>query len=103
MHPTLFPTASALKLAISKYVCGRYGNEHAAPELQKEAVYGLTELLRDDIKKARLVANPGCYPTTVQIPLAPLLSKGLISKDDIIIDAKSGGLDCWMRLRAMHA
>lgn len=67
-----------------------YGHEHAAPELQKEAVYGLTELLRDEIKKARLVANPGCYPTSVQIPLVPLLEKGLISKDDIIIDAKSG-------------
>ncbi|GBF90163.1 N-acetyl-gamma-glutamyl-phosphate reductase [Raphidocelis subcapitata] len=67
-----------------------YGNEHAAPELQKTAVYGLTELARDDIKKARLVANPGCYPTTVQIPLVPLLEGGMISKDDIIIDAKSG-------------
>ncbi|KIZ02291.1 N-acetyl-gamma-glutamyl-phosphatereductase [Monoraphidium neglectum] len=67
-----------------------YGGEHAAPELQEEAVYGLTELKREEVKKARLVANPGCYPTTVQIPLVPLLEKGLISKDDIIIDAKSG-------------
>lgn len=67
-----------------------YGGEHAAPELQKEAVYGLTELTRPQVKKARLVANPGCYPTSVQLPLVPLLEKGLISKDDIIIDAKSG-------------
>lgn len=67
-----------------------YGGEHAAPELQKEAVYGLSELHRAAVSKARLVANPGCYPTTVQIPLVPLLDKKLISKDDIIIDAKSG-------------
>ena len=51
----------------------RYGGQHKAPELQKEAVYGLTELHRDQIRSARLVANPGCYPTTVQLPLCPLL------------------------------
>ena len=51
----------------------RYGGEHKAKELQKEAVYGLTELYRDQIKSARLVANPGCYPTSVQLPLMPLL------------------------------
>lgn len=67
-----------------------YGHEHQAPELQKEAVYGLTELQRDEVKKARLVANPGCYPTSVQLPLVPLLAADLIQGDDIIIDAKSG-------------
>ncbi|KAF8072804.1 N-acetyl-gamma-glutamyl-phosphate reductase [Scenedesmus sp. PABB004] len=67
-----------------------YGGEHSAPELQKTAVYGLTEVYRDAIAPARLVANPGCYPTTVQLPLHPLLRAGLISPDDIIIDAKSG-------------
>lgn len=67
-----------------------YGHEHKAPELQKTAVYGLTELKREQIKNARLVANPGCYPTSVQLPLAPLLKAGLIQADDIIIDAKSG-------------
>lgn len=67
-----------------------YGGEHKAPELQKEAVYGLTELHRDAVKKARVVANPGCYPTSVQLPLVPLLAAGLISHEDIIIDAKSG-------------
>ena len=51
----------------------RYGGEHKAPELQKEAVYGLTEIHREEIKGARLVANPGCYPTSVQLPLIPLL------------------------------
>lgn len=53
-------------------------------------MYGLTEIYRDLIKPARLVANPGCYPTTVQLALYPLLKSKLISTEDIIIDAKSG-------------
>lgn len=67
-----------------------YGHAHLAPDLQKEAVYGLTEINRDAVRKARLVANPGCYPTAAQLPLIPLLEAGLIVADDIIIDAKSG-------------
>lgn len=67
-----------------------YGGTHAAPELQKEAVYGLAEINRDAIKQARLVANPGCYPTSVQLPLVPLLEAGLVQDQDIIIDSKSG-------------
>jgi N-acetyl-gamma-glutamyl-phosphate reductase len=67
-----------------------YGHEHHAPDLQKEAVYGLTEIKRDAVRKARLVANPGCYPTAAQLPLIPLIAEKLIDADDIIIDAKSG-------------
>ncbi|MEX2450490.1 MAG: N-acetyl-gamma-glutamyl-phosphate reductase [Rhodospirillales bacterium] len=67
-----------------------YGHAHRAPELQKQAVYGITELARDAIKTARLVANPGCYPTSVQLPLVPLIAAGQIATDAIIIDAKSG-------------
>lgn len=67
-----------------------YGGEHRAPDLQKEAVYGISELFRDRIRDARLVANPGCYPTTAQLPLIPLLQQKLILPVDIIIDAKSG-------------
>jgi len=67
-----------------------YGQPHVAIEKQKTAVYGLTELCRDAIKKTDLVANPGCYPTTSQLPLRPLLEAGLIQTDPIIIDAKSG-------------
>lgn len=67
-----------------------YGHAHQAVELQKQAVYGLTELAREQVKSARLVANPGCYPTASQLPLIPLLSAGLIEKSGIIIDAKSG-------------
>ncbi|WP_321391914.1 N-acetyl-gamma-glutamyl-phosphate reductase [Emcibacter sp.] len=67
-----------------------YGDEHRAAELQKEAVYGLTELNREDITRARLVACPGCYPTAALLTLIPLLREKSISKDNIIIDAKSG-------------
>ncbi|XP_078178052.1 putative N-acetyl-gamma-glutamyl-phosphate reductase isoform X1 [Carex rostrata] len=67
-----------------------YGQPHKAPELQEEAVYGLTEISRDEIEKARLVANPGCYPTSIQLPLIPLIKAGLIELRNIIIDAKSG-------------
>lgn len=67
-----------------------YGKPHACPDLQPQAVYGLTEVNRASIKGARILANPGCYPTAAQLPLIPLLKAGLISPDDIIIDAKSG-------------
>lgn len=67
-----------------------YGKPHDAPELQTEAVYGLTEIYREEIKKARLVACPGCYPTAALLSLIPLLDAKLIAGDDIIIDAKSG-------------
>ena len=67
-----------------------YGHEHLAPALQKVAVYGLTEFARDAVKSARLIANPGCYPTSAQLPLVPLIEAGLIDTSDIIIDAKSG-------------
>src|ERR1700751_3772517 len=67
-----------------------YGHEHLAPELQKEAVYGLTEIHRDRIKRARLVANPGCYTSCGELPLIPLLAAKAIDPDEIVIDAKSG-------------
>ncbi|KAK7310397.1 hypothetical protein RJT34_07880 [Clitoria ternatea] len=67
-----------------------YGQPHRAPELQKEAIYGLTEVSKGEIKNARLVANPGCYPTSIQLPLVPLIKANLIEIKNIIIDAKSG-------------
>jgi N-acetyl-gamma-glutamyl-phosphate reductase len=67
-----------------------YGHEHHAPELQKEAVYGLTEIHRRAIKQARLVANPGCYTTCAQLPLIPLIKNKAIDLDEIVVDAKSG-------------
>jgi len=67
-----------------------YGAEHPCPELLEEAVYGLTEFSRDDVASARLVANPGCYPTSTLLPLVPLLKSGLLSDEKIIVDSKSG-------------
>ncbi|XP_057800820.1 probable N-acetyl-gamma-glutamyl-phosphate reductase, chloroplastic [Salvia miltiorrhiza] len=67
-----------------------YGQPHRAQELQKEAVYGLTEISRPEIQNARLVANPGCYPTSIQLPLIPLIKANLIQVKNIIIDSKSG-------------
>src|SRR5437016_8623590 len=67
-----------------------YGHEHHASELQKEAVYGLSEIYRSSIKSARLVANPGCYTTCAQLALIPLLAAKEIDPDEIVIDAKSG-------------
>lgn len=67
-----------------------YGMKHAAPELVAEAVYGLPEVNREKIKGARLVANPGCYPTAVQLGFLPLAEAGLVDIDHLIADAKSG-------------
>jgi len=67
-----------------------YGHPHQAPELQKEAIYGLTEIYRSDIAKARLVANPGCYTTCAQLALIPLLRAGAVDTGAIVVDAKSG-------------
>ena len=67
-----------------------YGSKHEAAELQQQAVYGLSEFSRDAIAAASLVACPGCYPTSSLLPLIPLLQAGLIEREDIIIDSKSG-------------
>lgn len=67
-----------------------YGQPHAAPELQAEAVYGLTEFYRDDIRTARLVAGTGCNAATGQYALRPLIEAGIIDLDDILIDLKAG-------------
>jgi N-acetyl-gamma-glutamyl-phosphate reductase len=67
-----------------------YRMEHACPELLAEAVYGLPEIHREAIRDARLVANPGCYPTAVQLGFLPLLEAGLVDSGDLIADAKSG-------------
>lgn len=67
-----------------------YGMSHAAPDLVAEAVYGLPELNREKIRSARLIANPGCYPTAVQLGFLPLIEAGCIDPDFLIADAKSG-------------
>lgn len=67
-----------------------YGIKHSCPELLEEAVYGLPEINRERIKKARLIANPGCYPTAVQLGFLPLLGADAIDAGGLIADAKSG-------------
>src|SRR5512140_2755252 len=67
-----------------------YGMSHACPDLVAEAVYGLPEVNRAQIKQARLVANPGCYPTAVQLGFIPLLEAGVIEDGSLIADSKSG-------------
>lgn len=67
-----------------------YGIRHRSPSFVKEAVYGLCEINREDIKNARLIANPGCFPTCTVLSIYPLAKEGLIDMDTIITDAKSG-------------
>ncbi|HEX7217596.1 MAG TPA: N-acetyl-gamma-glutamyl-phosphate reductase [Burkholderiales bacterium] len=67
-----------------------YKTKHAAPELVREAVYGLPEVNREQVRKARLVANPGCYPTSVQLGFLPLVEAGVVDVEHLIADAKSG-------------
>ena len=67
-----------------------YGIEHKSPQFISEAVYGLCEINREAVKKARIVANPGCYPTCSTLSIQPVLKAGLIDPKSIIIDAKSG-------------
>ena len=67
-----------------------YGRKHPAPQILKKAVYGLPEIYRKRIRGADLIANPGCYPTGAALALWPLVRRGLIQLDSIIIDAKSG-------------
>ena len=91
-HLKVVDLSADFRLADPEVYAEWYGRAHGAVALQAEAVYGLTELAREEVRTARLVANPGCYPTSAQLPLAPLLEDGLIESDDIIVDAKSGGL-----------
>ena len=76
-----------------------YGHEHAAPELIGKAVFGLSEHYREALRGARLVSNPGCYATSVLLPLVPLLKDGLVEAEGIVADAKSGATGAGRSLR----
>ena len=89
-HLKVIDLSADFRLADTESYALWYGHAHKAPELQREAVYGLTEFARDAVRSARLVANPGCYPTAAQLALVPLIEAGTIVAEDIIIDAKSG-------------
>jgi N-acetyl-gamma-glutamyl-phosphate reductase len=76
-----------------------YGHEHQAPELIGKAVFGLSEHYRKELAGATLVSNPGCYATSVLLPLVPLLKGGLVETDGIVADAKSGATGAGRALR----
>ena len=90
MRVKIVDMSADFRLRDPKLYAEWYANQHSAPELIKDAVYGLTEHYRDQIRTARLVACPGCYPTAVLLALLPLAKAKLIEASDIIIDAKSG-------------
>jgi N-acetyl-gamma-glutamyl-phosphate reductase len=89
-HLKVVDLSADFRLADPQAYARWYGHAHAATELQREAVYGLCEVHREAIRKARLVANPGCYTTCAQLALIPLLKAKAIDPDEIVIDAKSG-------------
>ncbi len=76
-----------------------YEHDHAAPGLLAQAVFGLTEVFRSEIRGARLISNPGCYATSVMLPLLPLIKDSLVEADDIIVDSKSGASGAGRSLR----
>lgn len=88
-HVKVIDLSADFRLADVATYAQWYG-EHKAPDLQNQAVYGLSEWARSAVKQARIIANPGCYPTASQLPLIPLLKEKLIDASSIIIDAKSG-------------
>jgi len=82
--------AADFRLSNEKIFQKFYSKKHRASKLLKKSIYSLTEFVKKDIKKYKIIACPGCYPTSIQIPLIPLFKKGLLKKKDIIIDSKSG-------------
>ena len=89
-HVRVIDLSADFRLSDPESYAQWYGHPHQAVALQKEAIYGLCEIAREQVKKARIVANPGCYPTSASLPLIPLLKEKLIEAEGIIIDAKSG-------------
>lgn len=87
---TVIDLSADLRLRDAGAYAKWYGHEHPHPELLGRAVYGLTELARDRLKGAHLIANPGCYPTSIVLAVAPLLAGGLTDPASIIADSKSG-------------
>jgi N-acetyl-gamma-glutamyl-phosphate reductase len=88
---TVVDLSGAFRLKDAALYPKYYGFEHTRPDLLETAVYGLTEFVRKDLPGAKLIANPGCYPTTVIVPMKPLLDAGLIdTAQTIICDSKSG-------------
>src|SRR5262245_7455177 len=91
MGATVVDLSGAFRLRDAALYPKFYGFEHTRPDLLQKAVYGLTEFAREELRGAKLIANPGCYPTSILIPVIPLLRAGLIADGQpIICDSKSG-------------
>ena len=78
------------RITNSKEYKKNYNKEHGAVKLIKDSIYSISEFVKNDINKYRVIANPGCYPTSIQIPLIPLIKKRLINNNNLTIDSKSG-------------
>lgn len=89
-HVVIIDLSADFRLKDAATYAEWYHETHQHPELLQQAVYGLSEVARQEVSAARLIACPGCYPTSVQLPLIPLLKEEMISPEGIIIDAKSG-------------
>lgn len=100
-HPraAIIDLSGDLRLPSAEAYRSWYGQEHPEPHLIGGTPYGLTELNRERLRGARLVANPGCYATSVLLPLVPLLRAGTVDADDVIVDAKSGASGAGRTLR----
>ena len=88
--PPIIDLSGDFRLPDAAVYSAWYGQEHRATERLDEAVFGLPELFREKLRQARLVANPGCYPTATILALAPLVRRGLIRARGLVVDAKSG-------------
>mgnify|MGYP001227545001 FL=1 len=78
------------RITNSKEYKKNYNKKHGAVNLIKDSIYSISEFVKNDINKYRVIANPGCYPTSIQIPLIPLIKKKLINTNNLTIDSKSG-------------
>jgi N-acetyl-gamma-glutamyl-phosphate reductase len=96
---TVIDLSGDLRLPTAELYKTWYGHDHPAPALLGRAVYGLSEVYRDRLRGARLISNPGCYATSVLLPLVPLLRDRLIDPADIVADAKSGATGAGRTLR----
>ena len=98
-HSVVVDLSGDLRLPTAAAYQQWYGHEHEAPQLLGQAVFGLSEVYRERLAGARLVSNPGCYATSVLLPLVPLLREGVIDAADIVADAKSGATGAGRSLR----
>ena len=89
-HIKFIDLSADFRISNSRKYKANYKIQHKAPELIKNSIYSISEFVKHNINNFRIIANPGCYPTSVQIPIIPLLKKNLISLENINIDSKSG-------------